>query len=182
MTEKEADKLKELDKIFTENPELRDMTVEDLIGMLNLSEEDKSNLNTQVHDILGSGDLGTQNENLNKHFPQLDPAMDEMMKNIQKEFEQEPGLQEEFTKWIQGVQEHLGPDLDKINTMSEDEVNQISLPPPRLRAVLDKYIPDTDKYNTLDVGDDLTFELGTKEDMEEGEDGEPIEIEEIKMH
>lgn len=181
MSEKEADKLKELDKIFTENPELRDMTVEDLIGMLNLSEEDKSNLNSQVHDILNSGDITKQNDNLNKQFPQLDPAMDEMMKNIQMEFEKTPGLQEEFNTWIKGVQDKLGPDLDKINSLSEDEVDDISLPPPRLRAVLDKYIPDTDKFNNLDLDKGMTFELGTRDDAGEDEEGEPIEIEEIKI-
>ena len=103
------------------------------------------------------------------------------MKNIQMEFEKTPGLQEEFNEWIKGVQEKLGPDLDKINSMSEDEVDDISLPPPRLRAVLDKYIPDTDKYNNMDLDKGMTFELGTRDDVGEDEEGEPIEIEEIKM-
>ena len=151
MNEKEAAKLQELDKILTENPDLKNMTVEDLIGMLNLSEEDKNKLNEQVQEILHSTDLNSQSDLLNKQFPGIDPAMDEMMRNIQMEFAKTPGLQEEFTTWINGVQAQLGNDLEKINTMSEEEVNKISLPPPRLRAVLDKYIPDTDKYNTLNL-------------------------------
>ena len=183
MNEKEAAKLQELDKILTENPDLKNMTVEDLIGMLNLSEEDKNKLNEQVQEILHSTDLNSQSDLLNKQFPGIDPAMDEMMRNIQMEFAKTPGLQEEFTTWINGVQAQLGNDLEKINTMSEEEVNKISLPPPRLRAVLDKYIPDTDKYNTLNLDKGMTFEFGTKEDLKEDEEeGEPIEIEEIKMH
>ena len=183
MNEKEAAKLQELDKILTENPDLKNMTVEDLIGMLNLSEEDKNKLNEQVQEILHSTDLNSQSDLLNKQFPGIDPAMDEMMRNIQMEFAKTPGLQEEFTTWINGVQAQLGNDLEKINTMSEEEVNKISLPPPRLRAVLDKYIPDTDKYNTLNLDKGMTFEFGTKEDLKEDEEeGETIEIEEIKMH
>ena len=183
MNEKEAAKLQELDKILTENPDLKNMTVEDLIGMLNLSEEDKNKLNEQVQEILHSTDLNSQSDLLNKQFPGIDPAMDEMMRNIQMEFAKTPGLQEEFTTWINGVQAQLGNDLEKINTMSEEEVNKISLPPPRLRAVLDKYIPDTDKYNTLNLDKGMAFEFGTKEDLKEDEEeGEPIEIEEIKMH
>lgn len=183
MNEKEAAKLQELDKILTENPDLKNMTVEDLIGMLNLSEEDKNKLNEQVQEILHSTDLNSQSDLLNKQFPGIDPAMDEMMRNIQMEFAKTPGLQEEFTTWINGVQAQLGNDLEKINTMSEEEVNKISLPPPRLRAVLDKYIPDTDKYNTLNLDKGMTFEFGTKEDLKEDEEeGKPIEIEEIKMH
>ena len=77
----------------------------------------------------------------------------------------------------------LGLYTELINTMSEEEVNKISLPPPRLRAVLDKYIPDTDKYNTLNLDKGMAFEFGRKEDLKEDEEeGEPIEIEEIKMH
>ena len=183
MNEKEAAKLQELDKILTENPDLKNMTVEDLIGMLNLSEEDKNKLNEQVQEILHSTDLNSQSDLLNKQFPGIDPAMDDMMRNIQMEFAKTPGLQEEFTTWINGVQAQLGNDLEKINTMSEEEVNKISLPPPRLRAVLDKYIPDTDKYNTLNLDKGMAFEFGTKEDLKEDEEeGEPIEIEEIKMH
>ena len=183
MNEKEAAKLQELDKILTENPDLKNMTVEDLIGMLNLSEEDKNKLNEQVQEILHSTDLNSQSDLLNKQFPGIDPAMDEMMRNIQIEFAKTPGLQEEFTTWINGVQAQLGNDLEKINTMSEEEVNKISLPPPRLRAVLDKYIPDTDKYNTLNLDKGMAFEFGTKEDLKEDEEeGKPIEIEEIKMH
>lgn len=181
MTTKEADKLKELDKIFTENPDLKDMSVEELVGMLNLSEEDKKNLNQQVQTILQSGDINAQNESLNKQFPAIDPAMNDMMNKIQEEFAQTPGLQEEFTSWMKSVQEKLGPNLDNINTMSEEEVNQISLPPPRLRAVFDKYIPDMDKFNDLSLDDGM--ELGTEADKtEDTEEGEPIEIEEIKLH
>ena len=41
LSENETKKLEELDKILSENPELKNMSMDEIIGMLNLSETDK---------------------------------------------------------------------------------------------------------------------------------------------
>ena len=51
LSENETKKLEELDKILSENPELKNMSMDEIIGMLNLSETDKSQLRKQVNDI-----------------------------------------------------------------------------------------------------------------------------------
>ena len=62
----------------------------------------------------------------------------------------------------------------------------LALPPPRVKEILDRIIPDTDKFNSLnlDEGMNLNMDFGGKgeEKKEEEEDGdEPIEVEEIKI-
>ena len=185
LTENETKKLEELDKILLENPDLKNMSMDDLIGMLNLSEDDKKQLQKQVNDIMTSGNIDLKNQDLSKAFPAMDSEMQGIMDKMEAEFASTPGLREEFQSWMSGIQEKLGPNLEKIESMTEEEVNKLSLPPPRLRAVMDRLIPDTDKFNTLNL--DRGMNLGPEGKIEfateptKDEDGEPIEVKEIKF-
>ena len=64
------------------------------------------------------------------------------MKEMEKEFDKTPGLRSEFQSWMNMIQRELGPNLEKADGMTEEEINRISLPPPRLREVMDRLIPD----------------------------------------
>lgn len=165
--------MKELDRMLSESPELKNMSMEEIIGMLNLSDEDKKQLQAQVAEIMKSGDIDLKSQELSKNFPAVDPAMENIMKEIELEFAKNPGIREEFQTWMSGVQQALGTNLEKMSSMSEEEVDKIAMPPPRLRAVMDRLIPDTDKMNTLNLDEGMKMDVG--------EDGEPIEVEEIPI-
>ena len=184
LSENETKKLEELDKILSENPDLKSMSMDEIIGMLNLSEDDKSQLRKQVNDIMASGDIDLKSQDLSKAFPAMDSEMQKIMDSMEAEFAKTPGLREEFQTWMNGIQEKLGPNLEKLETMTEEEVNRLSLPPPRLRAVMDRLIPDTDKFNTLNLDKGMNLGPGKIEFTDESikdEDGKPIEVKEIKF-
>lgn len=180
LSETEAEKLKELDKILSESPELKNMSMEEIIGMLNLSEDDKKQLRSQVEDVLKAGNINSMNQDLSKQFPALDPALQNIMNELEKEFDKTPGLRSEFQAWMNMIQRELGPNLEKTEGMTEEEINRISMPPPRLRAVMDRLIPDTEKFNTMNLDEGMNIELGRQFDGKD-KNGEPITIEEIKM-
>ena len=96
MSETEAKKLQELDKILSESPELKNMSMEEIIGMLNLSEEDNNMLKSQIADIMKSGSINSMNQDLSKQFPGIDPVIQNIMKEMEKEFDKTPGLRSEF--------------------------------------------------------------------------------------
>lgn len=182
----EAKKLQELDKLLSESPELKNMSMDEIIGMLNLSEDDKKQLASQVNDILKSGDLDMKDAELRKKFPAMDPSIERIMNDLEKEFDMAPGVREEFQSWIASTQQKLGVNLEKMEHMTSEEIDSLALPPPRVKEILDRIIPDTDKFNSLnlDEGMNLNMDIGGKgvEKKEEEEDGdEPIEVEEIKI-
>lgn len=182
----EAKKLQELDKLLSESPELKNMSMDEIIGMLNLSEDDKKQLSSQVNDILQSGDLDMKDAELRKKFPAMDPSIERIMNDLEKEFQSAPGVREEFQNWIASTQQKLGVNLEKMEHMTSEEIDSLALPPPRVKEILDRIIPDTDKFNALnlDEGMNLSMDFGGKGDekKEEEEDGdEPIEVEEIKI-
>lgn len=182
----EAKKLQELDKLLSESPELKNMSMDEIIGMLNLSEDDKKQLSSQVNDILKSGDLDMKDAELRKKFPAMDPSIERIMNDLEKEFQSAPGVREEFQNWIASTQQKLGVNLEKMEHMTSEEIDSLALPPPRVKEILDRIIPDTDKFNALnlDEGMNLSMDFGGKGDekKEEEEDGdEPIEVEEIKI-
>lgn len=175
----EAEKLKELDRILSESPELKNLTMDEIIGMLNLSEDDKNQLKSQVDEVMRSGNIDLKNDDLSKQFPNFEPAMNGIMKDMEAEFDKTPGLRDEFMEWINSVQQKLGPNFENMEKMSEEEINSISLPPPRLRAVMDKFIPDMDKFNNLNLDEGMQINLGDEKMVDK--DGEPIEVEEIQL-
>lgn len=182
----EAKKLQELDKILSESPDLKNLSMDEIIGMLNISEEDKKQLASQVNDILKSGDLDMKDAELRKKFPAMDPTIENIMNDLEKEFANAPGVREEFQNWIASTQQKLGMNLEKMENMTTEEIDSLALPPPRVKEILDRIIPDTDKFNSLnlDEGMSLNMDFGGKgeEKKEEEEDGdEPIEVEEIKI-
>lgn len=182
----EAKKLQELDKILSESPDLKNLSMDEIIGMLNISEEDKKQLASQVNDILKSGDLDMKDAELRKKFPAMDPTIENIMNDLEKEFANAPGVREEFQNWIASTQQKLGMNLEKMENMTTEEIESLALPPPRVKEILDRIIPDTDKFNSLnlDEGMNLNMDFGGKgeEKKEEEEDGdEPIEVEEIKI-
>lgn len=182
----EAKKLQELDKILSESPDLKNLSMDEIIGMLNISEEDKKQLASQVNDILKSGDLDMKDAELRKKFPAMDPTIENIMNDLEKEFANAPGVREEFQNWIASTQQKLGMNLEKMENMTTEEIDSLALPPPRVKEILDRIIPDTDKFNSLnlDEGMNLNMDFGGKgeEKKEEEEDGdEPIEVEEIKI-
>ena len=182
----EAKKLQELDKILSESPDLKNLSMDEIIGMLNISEEDKKQLASQVNDILKSGDLDMKDAELRKKFPAMDPTIENIMNDLEKEFANAPGVREEFQNWIASTQQKLGMNLEKMENMTTEEIDSLALPPPRVKEILDRIIPDTDKFNSLnlDEGMNLNMDFGVKgeEKKEEEEDGdEPIEVEEIKI-
>ena len=182
----EAKKLQELDKILSESPDLKNLSMDEIIGMLNISEEDKKQLASQVNDILKSGDLNMKDAELRKKFPAMDPTIENIMNDLEKEFANAPGVREEFQNWIASTQQKLGMNLEKMENMTTEEIDSLALPPPRVKEILDRIIPDTDKFNSLnlDEGMNLNMDFGGKgeEKKEEEEDGdEPIEVEEIKI-
>lgn len=182
----EAKKLQELDKILSESPDLKNLSMDEIIGMLNISEEDKKQLASQVNDILKSGDLDMKDAELRKKFPAMDPTIENIMNDLEKEFANAPGVREEFQNWIASTQQKLGMNLEKMENMTTEEIDSLALPPPRVKEILDRIIPDTDKFNSLnlDEGMNLDMDFGGKgeEKKEEEEDGdEPIEVEEIKI-
>lgn len=182
----EAKKLQELDKILSESPDLKNLSMDEIIGMLNISEEDKKQLASQVNDILKSGDLDMKDAELRKKFPAMDPTIENIMNDLEKEFANAPGVREEFQNWIASTQQKLGINLEKMENMTTEEIDSLALPPPRVKEILDRIIPDTDKFNSLnlDEGMNLNMDFGGKgeEKKEEEEDGdEPIEVEEIKI-
>ena len=180
LSETEAEKLKELDRILSESPELKNLTMDDIIGMLNLTDDDKNQLKSQVDEVMKSGNIDLKNEELAKQFPNLDPTMDGIMKSMEAEFDKTPGLRDEFTNWINSVQEKLGQNFENMEKMTEEEINSISLPPPRLREVMDKYIPDMNKMNTLNLDEGMNMNFGMGDQITD-EDGKPIEVEEIHI-
>lgn len=182
----EAKKLQELDKILSESPDLKNLSMDEIIGMLNISEDDKKQLASQVNDILKSGDLDMKDAELRKKFPAMDPTIENIMNDLEKEFANAPGVREEFQNWIASTQQKLGMNLEKMENMTTEEIDSLALPPPRVKEILDRIIPDTDKFNSLnlDEGMNLNMDFGGKgeEKKEEEEDGdEPIEVEEIKI-
>ena len=181
----EAKKLQELDKILSESPDLKNLSMDEIIGMLNISEEDKKQLASQVNDILKSGDLDMKDAELRKKFPAMDPTIENIMNDLEKEFANAPGVREEFQNWIASTQQKLGMNLEKMENMTTEEIDSLALPPPRVKEILDRIIPDTDKFNSLnlDEGMNLNMDFGGKgEEKKEEEDGdEPIEVEEIKI-
>lgn len=182
----EAKKLQELDKILSESPDLKNLSMDEIISMLNISEEDKKQLASQVNDILKSGDLDMKDAELRKKFPAMDPTIENIMNDLEKEFANAPGVREEFQNWIASTQQKLGMNLEKMENMTTEEIDSLALPPPRVKEILDRIIPDTDKFNSLnlDEGMNLNMDFGGKgeEKKEEEEDGdEPIEVEEIKI-
>ena len=182
----EAKKLQELDKILSESADLKNLSMDEIIGMLNISEEDKKQLASQVNDILKSGDLDMKDAELRKKFPAMDPTIENIMNDLEKEFANAPGVREEFQNWIASTQQKLGMNLEKMENMTTEEIDSLALPPPRVKEILDRIIPDTDKFNSLnlDEGMSLNMDFGGKgeEKKEEEEDGdEPIEVEEIKI-
>ena len=182
----EAKKLQELDKILSESPDLKNLSMDEIIGMLSISEEDKKQLASQVNDILKSGDLDMKDAELRKKFPAMDPTIENIMNDLEKEFANAPGVREEFQNWIASTQQKLGMNLEKMENMTTEEIDSLALPPPRVKEILDRIIPDTDKFNSLnlDEGMNLNMDFGGKgeEKKEEEEDGdEPIEVEEIKI-
>lgn len=181
----EAKKLQELDKILSESPDLKNLSMDEIIGMLNISEDDKKQLASQVNDILKSGDLDMKDAELRKKFPAMDPTIENIMNDLEKEFANAPGVREEFQNWIASTQQKLGMNLEKMENMTTEEIDSLALPPPRVKEILDRIIPDTDKFNSLnlDEGMNLNMDFGGKGgEKEEEEDGdEPIEVEEIKI-
>lgn len=191
MSETEAKKLQELDKILSESPELKNMSMEEIIGMLNLSEEDNNMLKSQIADIMKSGSINSMNQDLSKQFPGIDPVIQNIMKEMEKEFDKTPGLRSEFQSWMNMIQRELGPNLEKADGMTEEEINRISLPPPRLREVMDRLIPDPNTFNTMNFGDGMNLDMGqnnggmriefNKKFEEKDENGQPITVEEIRV-
>lgn len=182
----EAKKLQELDTILSESPDLKNLSMDEIIGMLNISEEDKKQLASQVNDILKSGDLDMKDAELRKKFPAMDPTIENIMNDLEKEFANAPGVREEFQNWIASTQQKLGMNLEKMENMTTEEIDSLALPPPRVKEILDRIIPDTDKFNSLnlDEGMSLNMDFGGKGEEKKGEeeDGdEPIEVEEIKI-
>ena len=104
----EAKKLEELDKLLNESPELKNLSMDEIIGMLNISEDDKKQLASQVDDILKSGDLNMKDKDIREKFPAMDPTIEAMMSNLEKEFDKVPGVREEFQNWINATQQQLG--------------------------------------------------------------------------
>ena len=78
----EAKKLQELDKILSESPDLKNLSMDEIIGMLNISEDDKKQLASQVNDILKSGDLDMKDAELRKKFPAMDPTIENIMNDL----------------------------------------------------------------------------------------------------
>lgn len=179
LSQTEAEKLKELDRILSESPELKNLTMDEIIGMLNLSEDDKNQLKSQVDEVMRSGNIDLKNDDLSKQFPNFEPTMNGIMKDMEAEFDKTPGLRDEFMEWINSVQQKLGPNFENMEKMSEEEINSISLPPPRLRAVMDKFIPDMDKFNNLNLDEGMQINFGDEKMVDK--DGEPIEVEEIQL-
>ena len=153
--------------------------------MLNISEDDKKQLASQVDDILKSGDLNMKDKDIREKFPAMDPTIEAMMSNLEKEFDKVPGVREEFQNWINATQQQLGANLEMMEKLSPEEIDKLALPPPRVKEILDRIIPDTDKFNSLklDEGMDMSMDFGVKgkEDEPDDDDGEPIEVEEIKI-
>lgn len=181
----EAKKLEELDKLLNESPELKNLSMDEIIGMLNISEDDKKQLASQVDDILKSGDLNMKDKDIREKFPAMDPTIEAMMSNLEKEFDKVPGVREEFQNWINATQQQLGANLEMMEKLSPEEIDKLALPPPRVKEILDRIIPDTDKFNSLklDEGMDMSMDFGVKgkDDEPDDDDGEPIEVEEIKI-
>lgn len=182
----EAKKLQELDKILSESPDLKNLSMDEIIGMLNISEDDKKQLASQVNDILKSGDLDMKDAELRKKFPAMDPTIENIMNDLEKEFANAPGVREEFQNWIASTQQKLGMNLEKMENMTTEEIDSLALPPPRVKEILDRIIPDTDKFNSLNLDEgmnlNMDFDGKGEEKKEEEEDGdEPIEVEEIKI-
>ena len=173
----EAKKLQELDKILSESPDLKNLSMDEIIGMLNISEEDKKQLASQVNDILKSGDLDMKDAELRKKFPAMDPTIENIMNDLEKEFANAPGVREEFQNWIASTQQKLGMNLEKMENMTTEEIDSLALPPPRVKEILDRIIPDTDKFNSLnlDEGMNLNMDFGGKGE-EKKEEEEEIKI------
>ena len=121
----EAKKLQELDKILSESPDLKNLSMDEIIGMLNISEEDKKQLASQVNDILKSGDLDMKDAELRKKFPAMDPTIENIMNDLEKEFANAPGVREEFQNWIASTQQKLGMNLEKMENMTTEEIARL---------------------------------------------------------
>lgn len=79
-----------MDKILSESPDLKNLSMDEIISMLNISEEDKKQLASQVNDILKSGDLDMKDAELRKKFPAMDPTIENIMNDLEKEFAMPP--------------------------------------------------------------------------------------------
>ena len=174
MSEKEIQKLKELNHILSESPELKNLPMEEIIGMLNISEEDKLDLTSQVSKIINNEKAPISEEELRKEFPGLEKESMEVMKALDAECSKNPTFRTSFLAWTQQVQQALGPDMGKVEALNEMELTRITTPPPEVREVLDRIMPDISNLGTM-------MQMDSDDVWKDDDTKEPVEIEEIKI-
>lgn len=174
VSEEETKKLKELDHILSESPELKNMSMDEIIGMLNISEDDKKSLTEQVNQIISNEKLPMSEEDIQKEFPGIEKESVEVIKALDDEISKNPDFRRDFFAWTQQVQQSLGPNMEKLKTLGEDELARIATPPDDLRAVLDRIMPNVE-------GIESAMRMDAKDIWKDEESGEDVEIEEIKI-
>lgn len=174
MSEKEVQKLQDLNHILSESPELRNLPMEEIIGMLNISEEDKLDLTNQVNKIIDNEKAPISEEELRKEFPGLEKESMEMMKALDAECSKNPAFRTNFLAWTQRVQQALGTDMEKVETLDEMELARVTTPPPEVREVLDRIMPDISNLGAM-------TQMNSDDIWKDDDDKEPVEIEEIKI-
>lgn len=174
VSEEETKKLKELDHILSESPELKNMSMDEIIGMLNISEDDKKSLTEQVNQIISNEKMPMSDEEIHKEFPGIEKESVEVIKALDEEISKNPDFRRDFFAWTQQVQQSLGPNMEKLKTLGEDELARIATPPDDLRVVLDRIMPNVE-------GIESAMRMDAKDIWKDEETGEDVEVEEIKI-
>ena len=174
ISDEETKKLKELDHILTESPELKNMSMDEIIEMLNISEDDKKLLTEQVNQIISNDKMPMTEEEIHKEFPGIEKESVEVIKALDDEISKNPTFRRDFLTWTQQVQQSLGPNMEKLKTLGEEELTRITTPPDDLRAVLDRIMPNME-------GIESAMRMDEKDIWKDEDSREDVEIEEIKI-
>lgn len=174
VSEEETEKLRELDHILSESPELKNMSMDEIIGMLNISDDEKKLLTEQVNQIISNDKAPMSEEEIHKEFPGIEKESMEVIKALDEEISKNPTFRHDFFAWTQQVQQSLGPNMENLKTLGEDELARIATPPDDLRAVLDRIMPNME-------GIESAMRMNEKDIWKDDESNEDVEIEEIKI-
>lgn len=151
LEEDEMKVMREMNQLLSSNPKYKNLSPEELIDALNLTEEDKDAVQKGLKQMLNSAEEELSKVDMREMFPDLESSYDDLLSSIYSAVKSDPTLHQDLRSWMNSVKAKLGDDMKGMEGLSDEEFAEIALPPERLRKAMHQYTATSNRLGDLNL-------------------------------
>lgn len=142
---------KEMDEIMAKNPNFKNLSPNDLIDAFGLEESDKKEIHRQLDEMVSNAEKEMKQVNLTHILPGVEESVNDILLGIKNGIAANPAMKGEVEEWMKSVRAKVGDNVEKMETLSDEEFARDILPPAHLRQELKNYMPQSNRISDINL-------------------------------